>query len=87
MAKIASDFEKPDKIHTLFKSEIEDKLWKLPINEMFLVGKISSKKLNRMGIRTIGDLAKADKAIIIKNFGKYGYTIWKYANRRKQRRC
>ena len=87
LAKIASDFEKPDKIHTLFKSEIEDKLWKLPINEMFLVGKKSVPKLNRMGIRTIGDLAKADKAIIIKNFGKYGYTIWKYANRRKQRRC
>lgn len=53
----------------------------------FLVGKKSVPKLNRMGIRTIGDLAKADKAIIIKNFGKYGYTIWKYANRRKQRRC
>ena len=70
--KIASDFEKPDKIHTLFKSEIEDKLWKLPINEMFLVGKNQFQKLNRMGIRTIGDLAKADKAIIIKNFVNMG---------------
>ncbi|MBP3463167.1 MAG: DNA polymerase IV [Clostridia bacterium] len=80
LAKVASDFEKPDKIHTLFKSEIEEKLWKLPIGEMFLVGKKSVPKLNRMGIRTIGDLAKTDKAVLIKNFGKYGYTIWKYAN-------
>lgn len=80
LAKIASDFEKPDKIHTLFKSEIEDKLWNLPINEMFLVGKKSVPKLNKMGIKTVGDLAKTDKAMIIKNFGKYGYTIWKYAN-------
>lgn len=80
LAKIASDFEKPDKIHTLFKSEIEEKLWKLPVSEMFLVGKKSVPKLNRMGIKTVGDLAQMDKTILIKNFGKYGYTIWKYAN-------
>lgn len=80
LAKIASDFEKPDKIHTLFKSEIQDKLWKLPVSEMFLVGKKSIPKLNRMGIKTIGDLANTDKANLIKEFGKYGYTIWKYAN-------
>lgn len=80
LAKIASDFEKPDKIHTLFKSEIEEKLWKLPVSEMFLVGKKSVPKLNRMGIKTVGDLAQMDKSILIKNFGKYGYTIWKYAN-------
>lgn len=80
LAKIASDFEKPDKIHTLFKSEIKDKLWRLPVSEMFLVGKKSIPKLNRMGIRTVGDLANTDKAVLIKEFGKYGYTIWKYAN-------
>ena len=80
LAKIASDFEKPDKIHTLFKSEIREKLWPLPVSEMFLVGKKSIPKLNRMGVRTVGDLANMDKAVLIKNFGKYGYTIWKYAN-------
>ena len=80
LAKIASDFEKPDKIHTLFKSEIKEKLWPLPVSEMFLVGKKSIPKLNRMGVRTVGDLANMDRAVIIKNFGKYGYTIWKYAN-------
>lgn len=80
LAKIASDFEKPDKIHTLFKTEIREKLWPLPISEMFLVGKKSIPKLNRMGVRTVGELANTDKAVLIKNFGKYGYTIWKYAN-------
>ena len=69
LAKIASDFEKPDKIHTLFKSEIREKLWPLPVSEMFLVGKKSIPKLNRMGVRTVGDLANTDKAVLIKNFG------------------
>ena len=77
---MASDFEKPDKIHTLFKSQIEEKLWNLPVSEMFMVGKKSIPKLNKMGIKTIGDLAKTDKTILIKNFGKYGYMIWSYAN-------
>lgn len=80
LAKIASDFEKPDKVHTLFRSEIEKKMWNLEVSELFLVGKKSIPKLNKLGIKTIGDLAKTDKSILIKNFGKYGYTIWKYAN-------
>lgn len=80
LAKMASDFEKPDKIHTLFKSEIEEKLWNLPVSEMFMVGKKSIPKLNKIGIKTIGDLAKTDKMVLIKNFGKYGYMIWAYAN-------
>lgn len=80
LAKMASDFEKPDKIHTLYKSEIETKMWNLDVDELFLVGKKSIGKLNRLGIKTIGDLAKKDERFMIKNFGKYGYTIWKYAN-------
>ena len=80
LAKIASDFEKPDKLHTLFKSEIQEKLWPLDVSEMFLVGKKSVPKLNRMGIKTVGDLAKTDKQKLIKEFGKFGYTIWKYSN-------
>ena len=80
LAKIASDFEKPDKLHTLFKSEIKEKLWPLDVSELFLVGKKSVPKLNRMGIKTVGDLAKTDKQLLIKEFGKFGYTIWKYSN-------
>ena len=80
LAKMASDFEKPDKIHTLFQDEIENKMWHLPIQELFMVGKKSAPKLRLLGINTIGDLAKYDKRIIIKKFGKFGKMIWNYAN-------
>ncbi len=80
LAKVASDFEKPDKIHTLFKSEIQEKLWPLPVSDLFMVGKKSVPKLNNMGIKTIGDLANTEKNLLLKTFGKYGYMIWKFAN-------
>lgn len=80
LAKMASDFEKPDKVHTLWKEEIENKMWKLPISELFMVGRKSIPKLQKMGIKTIGDLAKKDEKELIKAFGKYGKMIWEYAN-------
>lgn len=80
LAKMASDFEKPDKIHTLYKNEIETKMWSLPVSELFMVGKRNLPKLEKMHIRTIRDLAKKDKLELIKAFGKYGRTIWEYAN-------
>lgn len=80
LAKMASDFEKPDKIHTLYKSEIKTKMWSLPVSELFMVGKKSLPKLEKMHIKTIGDLAQKDKLELIKAFGKYGRKIWEYAN-------
>lgn len=80
LAKMASDFEKPDKIHTLWKEEIPTKMWPLKVSELLMVGKKSIPKLERMGIRTIGDLAKYNKEIIYKVFGKFGKVIWEYAN-------
>ena len=80
LAKMASDFEKPDKIHTLWKEEIPTKMWPLKVSELLMVGKKSLPKLERMGIRTIGDLAKSDKEVIYKTFGKFGKVIWEYAN-------
>lgn len=59
-AKMASDFEKPDKVHTLFPEEIQTKMWPLPVGELFTCGKSSAAKLISMGIKTIGDLANAD---------------------------
>lgn len=70
LAKMASDFKKPDKVHTLFKEEIPSKMWGLPISELFMIGKKTVPKLYNMKIRTIGDLAKTDKNILIKKFGK-----------------
>lgn len=80
LAKMASDFQKPDRVHTLFNNEIEEKMWKLPISELFMVGKRNVPKFQKMGIKTIGDLAKKDKEKIVKLFGKYGTMIWEYAN-------
>ena len=80
LAKMASDFEKPDKIHTLYTNEIPNKMWPLPVSDLFMVGRKSIPKLEKMGIKTIGDLAKREEKEIIKKFGKYGKIIWEYAN-------
>ena len=80
LAKMASDFEKPDKIHTLYEEEIKEKMWPLPISELFMVGRKSIPKLEKIGVRTIGDLAQKDEKEIIKKFGKFGKIIWEYAN-------
>lgn len=80
LAKMASDFTKPDKVHTLFKEEIQNKMWNLPISELFMLGKKTVPKLYNMRIRTIGDLANTDENILIKKFGKHGKMMWEYAN-------
>ena len=80
LAKMASDFQKPDRVHTLYKEELQKKMWILPISDLFMVGKKSIPKLAQMGINTIGDLAKQDKNILIKRFGKHGKMMWEYAN-------
>jgi len=80
LAKTASDLEKPNRIHTLYLNEIERKMWPLPVNELFMVGKKSVDKLNSMKINTIGDLAKTDPKLIIKKFGKTGIMMHNYAN-------
>ena len=80
LAKMASDFEKPDKIHTLYTNEVKEKMWPLPIGELFMVGRKSVPKLHLLGINYIGDLAQYDKRNIVKKFGKFGETIWNYAN-------
>lgn len=80
LAKMASDFEKPDKIHTLYKDEIKTKMWVLPVSDLFMVGRKSLPKLERLGIKTIGDLAHKDINFLIKQFGKHGKMMWEYAN-------
>lgn len=80
LAKMASDFEKPDRIHTLFPDEIRQKMWPLPVGELFLVGQAARRQLEELGIRTIGDLARSDPALIRSHLKKHGETIWNYAN-------
>ena len=80
LAKMASDFQKPDKVHTLWEEEIPTKMWPLPVSELFMLGKKTVPKLYHMQIKTIGDLAKSDKTMLSKKFGKHGIMMWEYAN-------
>ena len=65
---MASDFEKPDKVHTLFNDEIKEKMWPLPVEDLFMCGKKSAERLHSLGIDTIGDLAKVDVGKLYKHF-------------------
>ncbi|NLM35282.1 MAG: DNA polymerase IV [Clostridiales bacterium] len=80
LAKMGSELEKPDRLHTLFPIEIKDKLWPLPVDELFMVGRATAPKLNAMNIYTIGDLANYNLDILKKKFKSYGVMIWNYAN-------
>ena len=80
LAKMASDFEKPDKVHTLWKSEIRQKMWPLPVSELYMVGKSSLPKLRNLGIHTIGDLAQMNPEILEAHLKSFGKLIWQNAN-------
>lgn len=80
LAKMASDFKKPDRIHTLFRNEIEEKMWPLDAGDLFMAGRATTRKLKRMGLFTIGDIARTDPAILKGYFKKHGETLWRYAN-------
>ena len=77
---MASDFEKPDKVHTLFPAEIPEKMWPLPIRDLLFLGKASEKKLQDFGIHTIGELAREKESTIQALLGeKTGRQLYQYA--------
>ena len=80
LAKMASDFEKPDRVHTLFPEEIREKMWPLPVRDLFSVGRSAEKKLEQYGVYTIGELAAMDRKRLEKEMGVAGGVIWDYAN-------
>ncbi|HBA49066.1 MAG TPA: DNA polymerase IV [Lachnospiraceae bacterium] len=82
LAKMAGEFEKPNKVHTLFPEEIREKMWPLPVRELFLVGGASEQKLKSLGINTIGELAQADPGMLRAALKKHGEAIWNFANGR-----
>ena len=82
LAKMASDFKKPNLVHTLYPEEIEAKMWPLPVRDLFSVGKSSEAKLKSLGIKTIGDLARADVGMLKSVLKKHGEGIWNFANGR-----
>ncbi len=82
LAKMASDFKKPNLVHTLYSWEIEKKLWPRPLSDLFMCGQSSVRRFENFGIRTIGDLARADGTSIELNFKSHGKLLWDYANGR-----
>ena len=80
LAKMASDFQKPDKIHTLYKREIKAKMWPLPVSDLFMCGKSSVETLHKLEIDTIGQLAQADPSILETHLKSHGRLLWEYAN-------
>lgn len=81
LAKMASDFQKPDRCHSLWQEEVPEKLWPLPVRELFFVGSSAEKKMHTLGINTIGDLAHCDIRILRSHLGnKYAELIHNYAN-------
>ncbi|MCP1102734.1 DNA polymerase-4 [Aequitasia blattaphilus] len=80
LAKMASDFEKPDKVHTLFPEEIKEKMWPLPIGDLYMAGKKSVETLEKLEIRTIGELAKADPELVSIHLKSHGRKLWEFAN-------
>ena len=80
LAKMASDFTKPDKVHTLYRREIKEKMWQLPVEELYMAGKSSVNTLHKLGIYNIGQLATSPEYILEAHLKKHGKILWEYAN-------
>jgi len=80
LAKMASDFEKPNKVHTLFPEEIPVKMWPLPVSELYMAGRSSVEVLQKLEIRTIGELAKTEPELLELHLKSHGRTLWEFAN-------
>lgn len=80
LAKMASDFQKPDKVHTLFTWEIREKMWPLPVSSLYMCGRSSAETLRKLEIKTIGDLARTDREILYAHLKSHGLLLWEYAN-------
>lgn len=80
LAKMASDFEKPNKTHTLFPGEIQKKMWPLPVSDLYMAGRASVEILQKLEIMTIGDLARANPDMLALHLKSHGRLLWEYAN-------
>ncbi len=80
LAKMASDFKKPNLVHTLYHHEIKEKMWPLPVCDLFGCGKSSVQTLKQLEISTIGDLATANPKILKAHLKSHGLQLWQFAN-------
>ena len=80
LAKMASDFEKPNRVHTLFPEEIEARMWPLPVSSLYMAGRASVEVLKKLEIKTIGELAKTNPRILELHLKSHGKMLWEFAN-------
>ena len=79
-AKLGSDYKKPDATTEISRENYRDIVWPLPARDMIFVGKSTSDKLLKSGIKTIGDMAHSDPKLLTSLLGKQGQMLWNYAN-------
>ncbi len=79
-AKLGSDMKKPDAITEITKDNFKSKVWPLPASKLLFVGRATDKKLARIGICTIGDIAKAPPEVLKNILGINGLMLWRFAN-------
>lgn len=80
LAKMASDFQKPGRVHTLFPEEVPGRMWPLPVERLFFAGPASVRRLKTLGITTVGQLARTDPGILKSHLKKQGEVLWAFAN-------
>lgn len=79
LAKMGSELKKPDRVHTLFPHEVQEKMWPLDVSELFMVGRSTEQKLRKYGIHTIGDLARADLEFLRYLLKSHGELVYNFA--------
>ena len=80
LAKLGSDYKKPDAVTVIDREHFKSMVWGLPASDMLMVGRSTRRELARMGIQTIGELARTDPELLRSRFGKGGTVLWRYAN-------
>lgn len=79
-AKLGSDMKKPDATTVITKENFKEKVWKLPVGDLLFAGRATVEKLRKIGVTTIGALAKTEFGYISSYLGKMGENLWVYAN-------
>ena len=78
-AKLASELKKPDAVTEITRENYQRVVWELPVTELLFVGKATEVTLREIGVRTIGDLARADENLLSQRLGKRGRQLRVYA--------
>jgi len=79
LAKIASDWNKPDGICVIKPSQVQHVIQDLPLKKIPGVGKVMQEKLKRLQLQTLGDLQRVEQNVLVQHFGKYGKRLFLYA--------